>query len=217
MARDPAGKPLKTAFQEGLRIFRLLGRRCAAGGAQRARRRRRAAQRSEPARRWLERAAKAALWTIKIENLQTGRDRRDQGTAAGQCRRAMGRPCAVRRRRPERRAQCPPGEGQPHRRRQDCSTIRPRLFLPERRRAHHLRHSLRGRLHADRHHRPGLPRRSARRARSARPRSTISAPRRASISRSRSSARTSSGPIPASVRSTMTAPPRRRRRRATTC
>ena len=37
-ARDPAGAPLKPGYREGVRVFRLLGRRRAAGGAERARR-----------------------------------------------------------------------------------------------------------------------------------------------------------------------------------
>ena len=86
---------------------------------------------------------------------------------------------------PQRRAQCPPGAGQPHRR-AASSTTRARLFLPERRRPHHLRHSLRGRLHADRHHRPATMPATRARCESPRRRSTICAPRRASISRSRS-------------------------------
>ena len=58
--------------------------------------------------------------------------------------------------------------------------------LPERRRPHRLRHPLRARLHADRHHRPRLYRRSRRGPATATRRSTISAPRPANISRSRS-------------------------------
>ena len=45
---------------------------------------------------------------------------------------------------------------------------RPRLHLPERRPPHRLRHPLAGRVHHDRHHRPGTGRRRRRRSRPAR-------------------------------------------------
>ena len=60
MRSDPAGKPLKPVFQQGVRVFRLLGERRAAGGAQRARRGRPRRGASAPARRSRARAATAA-------------------------------------------------------------------------------------------------------------------------------------------------------------
>ena len=61
-----------------------------------------------------------------------------------------------------------------------------RLHLPERRRPHRLRHSLRAGFHADRHHRPGLSGRPRASRDQRQRRSAISAARRASISPSRS-------------------------------
>ena len=84
----------------------------------------------------------------------------DPGARARQCRRALGRArCSVAGLRRQRAGQGAPGAGLAHRGAQALRP-RPRLHLPERRRPHHLRHSLRGRLHADRHHRPRLRRRS---------------------------------------------------------
>ena len=111
---------------------------------------------------------------------------------------------------------CPPGAGQPHGGEAALSS-RPLLYLPEPRRAGHLRHPLRKRLHPDRHHRPGLSRRSGRSKDRRRKRSIISAPPPANISACPSRARGSSGPIPACARFTMTAPPRRRRPPANMC
>ena len=71
-----------------------------------------------------------------------------------------------------RAAARPAGEGQPHRG-AAALRARPRLHLPERRRAHRLRHPLRARLHADRHHRRGFSRRSRRGASSRRRKSAI--------------------------------------------
>ena len=107
-----------------------------------------------------------------------------------------------------------PGQGQPHRRPQALRP-RPRLHLPERRRAHLLRHPLRGRLHADRHHRRDFARRSRRRSRiDAQARSPISAHAASALFRAAGRARTmSSGPIPACARCSTTA---RRRPQAAT-
>ena len=74
-----------------------------------------------------------------------------------------------------------PGQGQPHRGAQAVRP-RPRLHLPEPRQAHHLRHPLRGRLHADRHHRCRAPRRHRRGAHRRRARSPTCASRRAATS-----------------------------------
>ena len=62
-----------------------------------------AAPRSAPAPKVVERAPRRRLWTIGVEDTRSGAVRRGQGAAARQRRRALGRPCAVRRRRPERR------------------------------------------------------------------------------------------------------------------
>ena len=86
------------------------------------------------------------------------------------------------------------------------SSTTARLLLPERRRPHHLRHPLRGRLHADRHHRPGLSRRSGGCGDRAR-RDRLSLRRGQRIFRGAGDdARISSGPIPASARCSTTAP-----------
>ena len=60
---------------------------------------------------------------------------------------------------------------------------RPRLHLPEPRQAHHLRDPVRGRLHADRHHRRRTPRRDRRRRASTPTRSPTCASRPAATSR----------------------------------
>ena len=120
------------------------------------------------------RAATASSGRSTSRIRATGARRRGQGAAARQRRRSLGRPRAVGRGRPERRPQCPAGAGQPHRRAEEVRRSA-RLFLPEPRRPHHLRHSLRGRFHADRHDRPGLSRATRATPGSATPRSTISA------------------------------------------
>ena len=76
---DPAGKPLKPLFTQGLRIFRLLGRRCAAGRAQRARRRRPRRRRSAPAPRWSARAATAMPGRSTSQDARRGDDRGGAG------------------------------------------------------------------------------------------------------------------------------------------
>ncbi len=68
MRSDPAGKPLKPLFRQGLRIFRRLGQRCPAGGAERPRRRRPRRRSSAPARKWSARAAKAASGRSTVED-----------------------------------------------------------------------------------------------------------------------------------------------------
>ena len=90
-----------------------------------------------------------------------GRNRNRARKAARQRLRPLGRPGALRHARAEPRRQRPAGPGQPHRR-QAALRARPLLLLPERRRADHVRDPLRGRVLADRHHRPrlrGRPRR----------------------------------------------------------
>ena len=183
LTQRSGGQAAEAAVPQGFRIFRLLGERCPAGRAERPRRGR--ARRRDPHPREGRRGApRGRPLGDRRRGPARGARRRGEGAAGGQRRRPVGRRRAGRRGRPERRAQCPARPGQPHRRAEDVRRSA-RLFLPERRRPHHLRHSLRGRLHADRHDRPGLCGRSAAEPPSARPRSTISAARRASISPSR--------------------------------
>ena len=152
---DPLGQPLKHGYAQGVRIFGLLGRRRAAGGADcaRCRRPRRASSRTRT------KVVSATPRRRTVDDQVAGPDdeaaRHGEGAAAGQCGRPVGRPCHARDARPERRASCAAGQGQPHRR-AEAVRSRPRLFLPEQRRADHLRHPLRARLHADRHDRPRL-------------------------------------------------------------
>ncbi len=215
MRSDPAGKPLKPMFSKAFeysdgwvndaRLVVLNARDAADRGATIRTRAKVVGARRENGH-----------WAVARRGSAQPKGRRGQGAADRQRRRSLGRSCARRRGRPERRAQCPARAGQPHRRAEEIRRSA-RLFLPEQGWPHHLRHPLRGRVHADRHDRPGLCRRPARSDRSATPRSNISATRRANISPSRSSPRTSSGPIRACARSTTTARRRRRKRRATTC
>ena len=152
---DPAGKPLKPHFGKAFeysdcwvddaRLVVLNARDAADRGA----------RDPAPAPGWRRRAREGELWHVDVEDARSGAI---ETVAARLLVNAAGPwvdQRAARRGRPERRPQCAPGAGQPHRRREEFDA-RPRLFLPERRRPHHLRHSLRGRFHADRHDRPGL-------------------------------------------------------------
>ena len=170
----PGGAPLRPELPQGVRVFRLLGRRRAAGGADRPRRGR--ARGGDP----------------DADPLRAGDARRRR--LAGRAREADGGGA----RSPRGRWSTPPGRGsgevvprrlrvadrpggaagarQPHR---DAAAVRarPGLHLPAAGRAHRLRHPLRGRLHADRHHRRRA-RGSAGRRRSARRRSATTCSRR---------------------------------------
>ena len=98
----------------------------------------------------------------------------------------------------------PARQGQPHRR-AAALRRRPLLHPAERRRADHLRHPLRGRLHADRHHRPDFAGDPAEVARS-RGGDRLSVRRRQrAISRGRSTPEMWCGPTPACGRYTTTA------------
>ena len=82
------------------------------------------------------------------------------------------------------------------------------LHLPERRRPHRLRHSLRARFHADRHHRHGLSTAIPANARHQRRRDRLSLRGGQRVLRARRSNRDDdrAGPMPACARSTTTAP-----------
>jgi glycerol-3-phosphate dehydrogenase len=160
MRSDPSGKPLKKLFQKAFeysdgwvddaRLVVLNARDAADRGADI-----RVGTRVVSARR------ENAHWDVETENVASGE--RDVIRArmlvnatgpwvdkvlAG----AFGQ---------QRCAQCPPRPGQPHRRPAGSSPTRQALlFLPESRRADHLRHPLSARFHPDRHHRPRLCRRS---------------------------------------------------------
>ena len=157
--RRPAGGDAAAGLRDRLRIFRLHRRRCPPRRPQRDRRPhpRRRDQAPGPLRRRRARGHGVAAG-------DGGGGRRalcDRGADAGQRRRALGA------RRPQPRRPCPrppggpPGQGQPHRR-PEALRARPRLCAPQRRRTGHLRRPLPARLHADRHHRGGLSRRSGR-------------------------------------------------------
>ena len=60
LAKDAAGKPLKDGLPHGVRIFRLLGQRCPAGGARAPATPPTAAPPSAPAPRWCRRGATTA-------------------------------------------------------------------------------------------------------------------------------------------------------------
>ena len=112
----------------------------------------------------------------------TARARTVHGARAGQRRRPVGGavPRASTRTRPQRKAlRLVKGS---HIVVPQAVRARPRLHLPEPRQAHHLRDPLRGRLHADRHHRRRAPRRDRRGAHRRRARSTTCASRPAATS-----------------------------------
>ena len=72
----------EAAVHQGVRIFRLLGQRCAAGGAQRPRRRRPRRRHPHPRQGGRARAATAMLWTIGVEDHA---QRRGRGGAGRGC------------------------------------------------------------------------------------------------------------------------------------
>ena len=152
LRRARGRRAAEAGVHEGLRLFRRLGRRRAARGALRRRcgraRRHRAhalglpsmpcaaptaGGRSSPA------AARRETVPVRARALVN---------AAG----PVGGAVPQRARARERPRRAAPGQGQPHRR-AEAVRPRPRVHLPERRRADHLRHSLRRRLHPDRHDR----------------------------------------------------------------
>ena len=67
---DPLGRPLKDGYAQGLRIFRLLGRRCAARGADGPRRRRQGRHHPDPHQGDLG-DARGRLWTIRLQDVDT--------------------------------------------------------------------------------------------------------------------------------------------------
>ena len=187
-ARRPdraARRAAEARVPQGLRIFRRLGRRCAPRRAQRPRRRgpRRghhgAHPRSPRARR------DGDVWRLVLRDEETGglqhATARFLVNVGGPwvdqiIQNALGR---------NERAPRPAGPGLAHR---HAPAVRPRpgLHLPERRRPHHLRDSLRRGLHADRHHRSRLRGRSRRRPDQRRGDRLPAAPPPANTSRTRS-------------------------------
>ena len=159
LRRDPAGQPAEDGFEkafeysdcwvEDSRLVVLNARDAEARGATILTRARVVSA---------ERAGD--LWRITLD--RGGTRAVVDGARAGQCRRPLGR-----RRDPRGGAHQlvrtgAPGARQPYRHPQ---ALRPRqgLFLPGHRRAHHLRHTLRARLHPDRHDGSGARGRAARR------------------------------------------------------
>ena len=123
------GRAAQARASARLRVFRLLGRRRAAGRAQRASTRPIAA-RSIRTRTRLTRAEREEEWRLDPQRATARREAVNRARA-GQRRRAVGRQRAPRRaahRRPAARAA---GQGQPHRGAQAVRS-RPRLLLPER-------------------------------------------------------------------------------------
>ena len=181
LTRHPAGKPLKPQFRRGFeysdgwvddaRLVVLCAMHARQRGAQVLTR-----CRCERAR-WVD-----GRWRVELTRADGARAQRD-GARAGQRHRTVGGvvPAASSSSWPERQVAAP-GQGQPHRGAQDVRA-RTRLHLPERRPAHHLRHPVRRRLHADRHHRRRVPRRPGHTRAPTRRRSPTCASRPAAISR----------------------------------
>ena len=115
MRSDPAGKPLKPLFSKAFeysdgwvndaRLVVLNARDAADRGAV-----------IRTRCKVVERAPRKRPLGGRRRGSSQPKGRRGQGAADRQCRRSLGRPCAGRRDRPERCAQCPPRAGQPHRR-----------------------------------------------------------------------------------------------------
>ena len=120
----PAGKPLQAELHARLRIFRLLGRRRAAGGAQRPGCRARAAPTSACAPRSCRRAERdGALARRAARRGQRAQRETVAARVARQRRRALGRAtCSARPARGARRRRRPAGQGQPHRGAAGCSS-----------------------------------------------------------------------------------------------
>ena len=159
LADDPLGAPLKRRLPARLRIFRLLGGRCAPRRAQRRRCRR--ARRRDPHPHALHRASSAAtIWRLVLE----ARGRRDIATArvlvnaTGPWARAVRRRRAARARRRRsgstRAATSWCGA---------CSSTIAATFSRRSDRPRRVRAAVRARFHPDRNHRSGLHRRSRRR------------------------------------------------------
>ena len=103
-------------------------------------------------------------WRLSLEFERKRRTLRGDGKGAGQCHRAVDGRCPQSRDRRQPVGAGPPGEIEPYRRSQ---AVRPRsrLCLSGGGQADCLRHPVWRELHADRHRRGGLPRRSRRRRR----------------------------------------------------
>ena len=202
LARDPLGAPLRRRDLHGLRIFRLPGRRCPAGRAQCASMRPSAAPiiRTRTrcvARRARRRLAAGARCAAASSEVATARV---LVNATGPW---LGQFSATALREPLARAPAA-RQGQPHRGAPPVRA-RSRLHLPEPRRPRRVRAAVRARLHADRHHRPGVHRRSGGVAPSAgRDRLSVRGGERL-FPRRRSRRRMWSGRSPACARSTTTA------------
>ena len=128
MTRDPAGKPLKPQFSKAFEYSDCWVERCAAGRAERPGRRRSRRRSSAPAPRWSSARRDGETGWSASRIAGAARSRQVQGAAARQRRRSVGRPGARRRGRPERRAQCPAGQGQPHRRAAEVRRSRAYFF-----------------------------------------------------------------------------------------
>ncbi len=142
-----------------LRLFRRLGAGRAAGGAQcdGCSATRRADPDPHPLRGRAPRRRRLAGAAGACRRPPPG----PAGACASQCCRAVGGAVPGRRGQGRPRPRAAPGQGQPHR---GAAAVRARpcLHLPAAGPAHRVCHSLRARLHLDRHHRRGLPRRSVR-------------------------------------------------------
>ncbi len=114
--RSDAGRQAAQAgrFHQGVRVFRLLGRRCAAGGAERGRRRAPRRRHPHPHPRGLRRAAGRPL-DPDHRACRERPARADRGPHAGQRRRSLGRAHLVRRRQDRNQGAHPPGAGLAHR------------------------------------------------------------------------------------------------------
>ncbi len=215
-APRPGGPAAQARIPQGLRVFRLLGRRCPAGRAQRARRPR--AGRGDPDPHGTrERAPRG--WRSGRSSWRTGATaaggafapRRVVNAAGPWVEQVLGGAIG-REQRPARAA----GQGQPSRHPQVLGR-RPSLSAAEHRQAGDLRQSLRGRPRPDRHHRhPGRGSSGGRRDRRRRRSTTCWACSRAT-SASRQAKTTSSTASAACGRSTTTVPRTPRRSPATTC
>ena len=145
LRNHPAGAPLKPSFRKGFvysdgwvddaRLVVLNAIDAAERGATVLTR-----TRCVDARR------DADHWRVRLEGAD-GRQRELRGAGARQRRGAVGGAVPRRRRAPAAAEDAAPGQGQPHRR-APAVRARPCLHLPEPRQADHLRHSLRGRVHA---------------------------------------------------------------------
>ena len=155
LTRDAVGRPLMAnrytrgfeysdCFVDDARLVVLTARDAADRGAE-IRTRTRAVEISQA----------EGIWQLDLENTRERRAQFDSRPRAGQRRRAVGRGRADARRRRQCQGQGAAGAGIAHRGAQALRP-RPRLHVPEPRRPHHLRDSLSGRFHPDRHHRSAI-------------------------------------------------------------